>query len=153
MALPPDFKDLLREFADAEVRYLIVGGYAVSFHAAPRFTKDLDLWLEDTPENIGRTKLALSRFGAPAQVLEALEEARDLDVVWMGNPPMRVDLMKAIPGGSFAQAWPHRSSAEWDGIPVVLIGRDELLDAKRASGREQDLLDAALLEKAKPPGE
>lgn len=66
MDLPRDFKDLLQAFADAEVRYLIVGGYAVAFHARPRFTKDIDIWVEDSSDNLARLADALGRFGAPA---------------------------------------------------------------------------------------
>lgn len=78
MALPPDFKDLLREFTAADVHHLVVGGYAASFHSVPRFTKDLDLWLEDSPENLERVRSALVRFGAPPSVLDAVASTRGL---------------------------------------------------------------------------
>jgi hypothetical protein len=144
--LPQDFRDLLREFADADVRYLLVGGYAVSFHARPRFTKDIDLWLEDSEDNLKQVEAALARFGAPSSVFEALRSASGLDVVWMGNPPMRADFMKQIPGGDFSAAFPRRVQTTWDDAPISVIGLEDLLAAKRASGRPQDVLDAELLE-------
>jgi len=66
MEIYPDFRDLIGAFAAADVRYLLVGGYAVGFHGRPRFTKDLDLWVDDSDENFGRLEKALAQFGAPA---------------------------------------------------------------------------------------
>lgn len=149
MALPPDLKDLLGEFDAAEVRYLVIGGYAVSFHSAPRFTKDLDLWVEDSAENLERAEHALAKFGAPDAAVVSLRSARGLDVVWMGNPPLRIDLMKQIPGGDFSSAWQRRVTTRWDDVPVSVIGIEDLLAAKRASGREQDRIDADALERAR----
>ena len=146
MALHPDFCDLLSAFAADEVRYLLVGGYAVAFHARPRFTKDLDVWVDARPENLERVERALSRFGAPGEVIEALRTASHDDVVWMGAPPVRIDVVKGIPGISFTQAWPNRVEAEIDGVPLFVIGKSDLVIAKRASGRPQDLLDLEALE-------
>jgi hypothetical protein len=143
--LPPDFQDLLQEFDDAEVKYLVVGGYAVSFHARPRFTKDLDIWLEDSAVNLSRAKTALRRFGAPEPTLDALEAARGLDVVWMGRPPLRVDLMKQIPGAEFGPAFERRVISDWNGVEVAVLSRQDLIESKAASGRDQDLVDEKLL--------
>lgn len=84
MSLPRDLIDLLAEFAAAGVEYLLVGGQAVALHGFPRFTKDADLWLRDSPPNISRAEAALRNFGAPQQTIDALEAAAQLDVVWMG---------------------------------------------------------------------
>ncbi len=149
MEIYPDFRDLIGAFAAADVRYLLVGGYAVGFHGRPRFTKDLDLWVDDSDENFRRLEKALAQFGAPAGLVDELRRADPLDVVWMGRPPTRVDLVKAIPGPKFADAFARRSSFKWEEISVVVIGRDDLIAAKKASGREQDLLDVKLLEAAK----
>lgn len=146
MDLPSDLTDLLAEFADAKVEYLLVGGQALALHGHPRFTKDSDLWLRDTPENLGRAVEALRRFGAPAATVDALIPASGLDVVWMGLPPARIDLMKAVPGGDFQQAWQGRVTFELEGVPVPVVGAAELVRLKRASGRPQDLLDAESLE-------
>ena len=151
MALPSDLIDLLAEFAAEKVEYLLVGGQAVALHGFPRFTKDADLWLRDTPENLARTQTALRRFGAPGSTIEGLVSAATLDVVWMGAPPLRIDLMKGVPGGDFDRAWSSRTSVEISGVEVSLVGRAELIRLKRASGRPQDLVDAAQLQAVDDP--
>ncbi len=148
MEIYPDFRDLIGAFAAADVSYLLVGGYAVGFHGRPRFTKDLDLWIEDSEENMHRLTEALARFGAPGNLADELRRADPLDVVWMGRPPTRIDLVKAIPGVTFADAYARRKTFAWHDVSVAVIGRDDLIAAKRASGRAQDLVDVELLEAA-----
>ena len=139
-SLSPDFRDLLQAFADAEVRYLLVGGYAVGFHAVPRFTKDLDLWVGASTENLARIRAALTAFGAPSSMAEQLVSAEPLDVVWMGRPPNRIDLMKGVPGGDFEAAWTSRVASSWDGTPLLIVGRDTLRELKRASGDRKSVV-------------
>ena len=103
MPLHPDFRDLLAGFAAHNVDYLVVGGYAVGFHARPRFA-NIDLWVGNAPENLKRARAALEDFGAPAAMLEQLESALDEDVLWMGVPPVRIDVVKGVPGGDFRRA-------------------------------------------------
>lgn len=106
MKLHPDFKDLLAEFGRDAVRYLIVGGYAVAFHGRPRATKDIDLWLAGDAENLARAARALGRFGAPPQIVDLVATLGPADVVYMGSPPVRVDLLRAIDGvDDFEAAW------------------------------------------------
>jgi hypothetical protein len=93
--LPADFVDLLAAFADADVRYLVIGGYAVGFHDRPRATKDLDLLLADDPDNVERACRALGAFGATPATIEALRHSDNDEVVWFGVPPVRVDLLRA----------------------------------------------------------
>lgn len=147
MALPSDFKDILAEFAAHGVEYLVVGGYAVAFHGRPRFTKDIDLWVRPTADNLLRVHAALVAFGAPEATLNELAEASPLDVLWMGAPPLRIDIVKGVPGGDFDAAYRNRVTTKWDGVDVSVLGRDDLIALKRASGRPQDLLDADLLER------
>ena len=151
MALHPDLIDLLREFAAADVRYLLIGGHALAFHAAPRFTKDVDFWVAGDPENLDRLELALERFGAPAATMVAVRELSGLDVAWMGNPPLRFDFMREVPGGEFEAAYSRRVTTHLEGVPLSVIGRDDLLALKRASGRPQDLVDAQLLQGLSKP--
>jgi hypothetical protein len=145
MPLPPDFKDLLAVFAAHDVEYLIVGGYAVGFHARPRFTKDIDVWVGHSPENLKRVRAALEEFGAPAAMLEQLESALDEDVLWMGVPPVRIDVVKGVPGGDFSTCFTRHVRTSWDGVAVSVISKDDLIAIKRASGRPQDLLDVESL--------
>jgi hypothetical protein len=147
MDLPSDLIDLLAEFADTEVEYLLVGGQALALHGLPRFTKDADLWLRDAAENVRRAQTALTNFGAPATVVEALPSAAPLDVVWMGSPPSRIDLMKGVPGGDFERAWQSRETRRLHDTVVQLVSREELISLKIASGRPQDLVDASNLQR------
>ncbi|MCA9581098.1 MAG: hypothetical protein KC416_04845 [Myxococcales bacterium] len=145
MELPSDLIDLLAAFATDKVEYLLIGGQAVALHGHPRFTKDADLWLRDTPENIQRCQSALRAFGAPEEVVEGIAASVGLDVVWMGHPPARIDLVKEVPGGDFARAWADRVQMEIAETRVDVVNREELIRLKRASGRPQDLVDAGLL--------
>ncbi len=143
----PDFSDLLSALNAAGVRYLLVGGYALAVHQAPRFTKDLDVWVEPTPENAERTLAALAAFGAPLSQVSAEDLARPGIVFQIGVPPNRIDILTAIDGVSFSDAWPNRLSIDWSSASVTVIGRADLIRNKRATGRPQDALDAGLLER------
>jgi hypothetical protein len=147
MTLPSDFVELLEAFAAAGVEYLLVGGYAVAFHAEPRATKDMDLWIGGSADNVERLVRAVATFGAPPHILQALRTQTADEFVFMGVPPLRVDFLRAIPGVDFESAYAHRIDAEWDGVKVSVMGRADMIAAKRAAGRPQDLVDAASLEK------
>jgi hypothetical protein len=143
-----DFVTLLRAFAKVEVRYLLVGAFAVEHYGQPRTTRHMDLWLDDTPDNMERVYRALADFGAPPIAIDHLNAAPPLDVVWIGVPPNRIDLVKGIRGLDFAEAWQHREAASFDGVHVHVIGRKDLILAKRENGRAKDLADAEALEAA-----
>ena len=147
MALHPDYRDILAAFDQHKVEYLVIGGYAVVFHGHPRFTKDLDLWIRPTADNLARVRSALVAFGAPSTLLAALEGASPSDVLWMGAPPVRIDIVKGVPGGDFDAVFARRIVADWDGVAVSVVGLDDLIALKRASARPQDLLDASELER------
>jgi hypothetical protein len=143
-----DFGKLLRAFAKVDVRYLLVGAFAVEFHGQPRTTRHMDLWLDDSAENLERVYRALGEFGAPAIAIDHLNAASPLEVVWIGVPPNRIDLAKGLRGLEFASAWERRVDADLSGARVHIIGRQDLIAAKRECGREKDLADAAALESA-----
>ena len=94
----PDFKELLEEFGRDAVAFRLVGGYAVAFHGRPRATKDIDLVLEGSTENLARAARALPRFGAPTNVVTAVASMADTEVVFMGQPPLRIDFLQTIDG-------------------------------------------------------
>jgi len=145
-SLPQDFVELLTEFAGASVLYLVIGGYAVGFHDRPRATKDIDLLLADTPENIARTCRALSTFGAPANIVAALEGAAFDDIVWFGTPPGRVDLLKSAAGVDFDRAYERHDRMTIDGgLVVPVVGIEDLIAMKRAADRKQDRVDVERL--------
>jgi hypothetical protein len=144
----PDFLDLLRALLDAEARFLIVGAYAVGVHGRPRATKDLDVWVEASDDNAPRVLRALTAFGAPLMGL-VLDDLRTPGVgLQIGVDPGRVDVLTAISGVSFAEAWPDRIEVSFgQEVRCSVIGVEHLLRNKRAAGRPQDLADVAALEK------
>jgi hypothetical protein len=140
-----DFVDLLRAFCAAEVRFLVVGAWALSLYAPPRATGDLDLWIEPTRENAARTMLALENFGAPLEQLREDDLFGPEVVYQIGVPPRRIDLLTFLTGLSFAEAWGNRVEHEFAGVRVPFLGRDDLVRNKRALGRPRDLADLAAL--------
>lgn len=149
MDLPVDFKELLEEFARGRVEFILVGGYAVAFHGRPRATKDIDLLVNGTRANLERAAAALERFGAPANVVRAVEAMQPSDIVYMGQAPLRIDLLRAIDGVATEAVLARAVTAVLDGVEVRVISLDDLIANKRASGRQQDLMDAELLERVR----
>jgi predicted nucleotidyltransferase len=147
--LPPDFKDLLEELALGKVDFVIVGGYAVAFHGRPRATKDIDLVLDGTAENLGRAAAALARFGAPQTVVEGVRTLAPTEVVFIGQPPLRVDFLRAIDGVTSTDLFARAIAAVLDDVPVKVIALDDLITNKRAAARSQDLIDAEFLERVR----
>jgi len=135
-----DFKELLSIFNEHEVKYLIVGGYAVMKYSEPRFTKDLDIWIEPSPENAEKVFESLKLFGAPLEGISATTFA-ETGFYQMGRPPVRVDILMTIDGVDFSSGWNNRTEADFDGIPAHFIGLPELVKNKKTSGRLQDLAD------------
>jgi hypothetical protein len=150
MFVNSDFSDLLRLFNANQVKYLVIGGYALIQYAEPRYTKDLDLWISADETNAQAVYRALREFGAPLADLTEADFAQEGYFYQMGVPPVRVDILMGIPGVIFAEAWPRRLEVDFEGLLVPFISRQDLIAAKRASGRPQDLLDVAQL--APPEG-
>lgn len=146
-ALPPDFRDLLEEFARASVEYVLVGGYAVAFHGRPRTTKDIDLVLRGTPQNLEAASRALDRFGAPPNVVEAVRHMGTTEVIFMGQPPLRVDMLRTIDGVETEELFARALTVDVAGTELRVISLADLIANKRAAGRPQDLIDAELLER------
>lgn len=148
--LEPDYFDMLSALSDAEAEYLLIGAYAMAAHATPRFTGDIDIWLNPTPENARKVWQALVAFKAPLSDCK-VEDFQDPDLFFqMGLRPCRIDFLCSIDGVSFEEAWPNRIYWEVDGLRVPVLGRNELLKNKRATGRPKDLLDVEILERHPP---
>lgn len=145
MNIPPDLIEMFSEFAGAGVRYLLVGGHAVSAHGKPRSTKDVDLWLAPDADNIERACDALHAFGVPPEIIAALRGAGVDDIVWLGRAPTRIDLLQRLPGVEFETAWRRRVVLELDGVSISVIGKEDLIRNKRSVGRAQDLRDVKAL--------
>jgi hypothetical protein len=144
----PDFRDLFCAFNDAEVRFLVVGAYAVIFHTEPRYTKDLDIWIEPTPTNAQSAYNALASFGAPVADITVDDLCNQELVYQIGIEPNRVDILMDIGGPAFSQAWTRAEESTYGDQPIRVIGIKDLIAAKRATGRPQDLLDVSRLESA-----
>lgn len=144
-----DFRDLLAAFGAHEVRFLVVGGYAVTFHSRPRFTKDLDVWVEPTSANAPRVVKALAEFGAPlaAHGVTVHDFERSGVVYQMGMPPNRIDVITAVDGLAFGPCWDRRVKATFGDVPVAYLAKADLILNKRTVGRPQDLEDARTLER------
>lgn len=141
MEINSDFKEILSLLARHRVRYVVVGGYAVVHHAAPRFTKDLDLFVEATISNAKRLLKALRDFAGPLPELTAKILADPDKVLMMGRPPTRIDILKSIHGVRFETAWKNRVRTDLGGVVANIISRRDLRRNKRACGRPQDLID------------
>ncbi len=146
-----DYKDLLSAFHAHGVKYLVVGGYAVIFHAQPRFTRDLDIFIRTDPANARATYAALADFGA---VLEGIrpEDFTDRSSLFrFGRDPRGFDILPDIPGVDFDAAWERRVETTIDpesGLQAFFISRDDLVAAKLAAARPQDLADVDAIRRA-----
>jgi hypothetical protein len=139
--LPPDFREFLRLCNEHRVEYLLVGGYAVGFHGYPRATIDMDIWVRRQPENATRIVAALREFGFDVPNLTPELFLREDQIVRMGVPPVQLEIFTRIPGVDFETCFANRVAAEIDGLPVLLISREDLRANKQASGRHKDLDD------------
>ena len=136
-----DFSDLLVALNEESVEYLIVGGYAVIKYTEPRFTKDIDIWVNATPENAERVIRALSKFGAPLSGVGP-DDFTDPDVFFqIGVSPTRIDVIVGIDGLEFADCWTRRETATWDDIEAKFISIHDLIKNKEKVGRPQDRID------------
>lgn len=141
MEVARDFEEFFAYCNKYSVQYLIVGGYAFALHAHPRFTGDMDVFVAPTDINAQKIIQALTDFGVPLSPLTWEDLARPGQVVQLGSPPLRIDIMTTIDGVSFEDAWLRRVESRYGDQPVYFISREDLITNKRASGRKQDLLD------------
>lgn len=147
MDINPDFRDLVSCLNAETARFLVVGGYAVMFHTEPRCTKDLDVWIDPTPENAAKVFRALSKFGAPIARLTVKDLVKTGNFVVIGTAPNRIDIITSIEALDFAAAWKNRVHATFGGEPADFLSAADLVKNKRAVGREQDRLDVETLER------
>ena len=140
-----DFLDLLRALSAHDVRFMIVGAYALAVHGRPRATGDLDIWIDATPDNAARLIGALQDFGAPMTSISAADFSKPGIVFQMGLPPYRIDILTELTGIHFVEAWPHRVRGPFGELEADYIGRDAFIRNKRATGRARDLGDIEAL--------
>jgi len=145
MEIHPDFKELLVLFNAHNVDYVIVGGFALALHGAPRFTGDLDVLVRPNPANARRVMTALAAFGFNLPWLSVDDFLAPDKVVQFGLPPVRIDLMTSITGVSWEDIGTHKVAGTLGDVPVFYLGREQFITNKRASGRKKDLADIEAL--------
>jgi hypothetical protein len=147
MEIDPNFREFIQSLNEAGVNYLVIGGFAVNFHGYPRYTKDIDFWIRLDDDNIGRLMQAIQRFGFGALGLTH-DDFNDPDtIVQLGYEPYRIDLLLDVAGVEFTDCYSRRTVTELEGTPINFLSRRDLIKAKQAAGRLQDLADAEQLER------
>jgi len=141
MEVQPDFRELLALLNSHAVNYIVVGGYALAFHGAPRFTAALDVLVKADAENSGRIIQALGEFGFEPAGLTPKDFQQPERVVQLGVSPVRVDILTSLTGVSWEDAFSGRVDGEYGDVPVHFIGREQLIANKRALARKRDLAD------------
>jgi len=146
MEIQRDFKELLELFNAHNVEYLIVGGYALAFHGAPRFTGDIDLLVKPDAENAKRVLAALVEFGFGSVDLSETDITSPENIIQLGVPPVRVDIMTSLTAVAWKKAEAGKVSGNYGDTRVYFIGKDDFVSNKRALGRKKDLADIEALE-------
>ncbi len=149
MLLGKDLHDFTSLCLEHGVRFLVVGGYAVAAHGHPRLTKDLDVWVRVEPQNAARLVGALQEFGFGSLGLAAEDFLEEGQVVQLGYPPNRIDILTSIAGVDFESCWDRRAEILLDSLAVPFIGLEDLEKNKLAAGRAQDLADVEGLRRSR----
>jgi hypothetical protein len=150
MVKNPDFSACIALFNAHSVRYLIIGGHALAVHGHPRYTKDLDIWVERSDENAAHVMAALTDFGFGSIGLTVSDFVGPDRMVQLGYEPSTIDLLTDLEGLDFDPCYARRLTVVVDALELPFIDRDSLIANKRATGRPQDLVDADVLEKGVP---
>ena len=148
--LPTDFAEFLRSLRSNGAEYLLVGGYAVGLYGYPRATADIDIWVRRSPENARKVVSAIRAFGLDVPALSPDLVMKPDQVVRMGLPPLRIEILTSVSGVEFEECWPSREEMLLDGEPVVLPSLSDLRRNKAASGRPKDLEDLKHLPASSP---
>lgn len=143
--LPQDFKEFLKLLKEHDVRYLLIGGYAVGFHGYPRATADMDIWVDINPENAINIVAVLREFGFNLPELTPKLFLKEKQIICMGVPPVKLEICTSISGVEFKACYEKHIVAELDGVEVNLISLEDLKINKKASGRTKDLNDLEYL--------
>lgn len=140
-----DFKELLKIFAENQVKYLIIGGYAVAKHAEPRYTKDLDIWISNSIENAEKVYQSLKDFTAPLSEITVEDFTIPTMVFQIGIEPSRIDILMGLKDLDFEECWKRRATSKIGDIELHFISLDDLIFNKTLAGRPQDLRDVEIL--------
>jgi predicted nucleotidyltransferase len=147
MTLDPDFEDFIQFLNQYEVDYMIVGGYAMAFHGSPRYTGDLDIWIDISELNAEKMLLVIKAFGFSSLGFEKEDFLKENLINQIGYPPLRIDILTNIDGIDFKEAYSQKQVIEIEDLKANYIGLRDLIQNKRASGREKDIVDVHTLQK------
>ena len=145
--LNSDYKDMLQVLLDNRVKFLLVGAYAMGVHGYPRATGDIDIWIEPSAENSERVYRSMAAFGAPLHEIDEATFATPGIVFQIGVAPRRIDIITAISGVEFDDAYQQRQIVEIEDLSIPILSLGDLIRNKRATGRDKDRLDADQLDK------
>jgi hypothetical protein len=149
MTLDPDFEDFIKLLNQHDVEYMIIGGYAMAFHGRPRYTGDLDIWINISESNAQKMLLVIDGFGFSSLNFEKEDFLRENLINQIGYPPLRIDILTSIDGINFTDAYPQKQVITIDDFSANYIGLNDLIQNKNASGRDKDLVDVKSLQKGK----
>ncbi|MGG7663591.1 nucleotidyltransferase [Dyadobacter sp. BHUBP1] len=149
MQLASDFEDFIKILNKHAVEYLVVGGYAMAFHGRPRFTGDLDIWINISESNAEKMLAVLAEFGFSSLGYQKEDFLKENIINQIGYPPLRIDILTSIDGVRFSEAVEHKRIIDIDSIEVAFIGLNQLIANKKASNRPQDIIDIVSLQKGK----
>jgi len=144
--LNQDFKEFIESLNKNKVRYLVIGGYAVAFHGHPRYTKDIDIWIGMDRENAANIVKALAEFGFASLGLKEEDFTTPDQIIQLGYPPERIDILTTPPGVNFEECYARRVETKMGGVLVNFIDVEDLKRNKKAAGRHQDLADVENLQ-------
>jgi hypothetical protein len=147
MKVEKDFKEFIALLNKHDVHYLIIGGFAYSFYAEPRYTKDIDILVEQSHENITKIIKAIKDFGFKDFSLTEKDFLDPDQIIQLGVAPVRIDILTSIKGVNFHNVWENRVTGRYGDLDVFFISKQDLIQCKRVSGRKQDLADIEKLEK------
>jgi predicted nucleotidyltransferase len=147
MTLEPDFVDFVSLLNNHKVDYMIVGGYAMAFHGRPRYTGDLDIWIDISESNALKMISVLSDFGFSSLLFGKEDFLKKNIINQIGYPPLRIDILTSIDGVDFKEAAIHKKTIEVDNLEIPFIGLNQLIENKRASNRAQDIADIESLKR------
>ena len=145
MDISSDYRELFKILNRHRVKYLIVGAYAVIFYTEPRYTKDIDIWVEPALKNAEKLYKALGEFGAPLKEISIKDFANKKTIYQIGVAPVRIDIITSISGSIFADAWKDRRKTKYADVSINIIGVKDLIRSKKKAGRPQDSIDITQL--------
>ena len=147
MRVENDFKKFIELLNEHNVRYLIIGGFAYSFYAEPRFTKDIDFYIDTSSVNANKMLKVMEKFGFKDVGLTKNDFQQPEQIIQLGNAPLRIDIVTSIDGVNFKEAWNNRTSGRYGNLNVNFISKSDLIKNKKAMGRAQDIADVEKLKK------